>query len=136
MCVWAIKKIGTNFDNIPSNHLTIKLKTMQHAQIITPKIGGGQQANPNFVFTLWRNFKALLRLIKATIDGRYKQISAKTILLCAAAALYFVSPIDIIPDVFIPIGFLDDIAVLGILIKTLRTDIEKFVAWESTQINA
>jgi uncharacterized membrane protein YkvA (DUF1232 family) len=73
---------------------------------------------------------ALSRMLSAWMKGDYKNISTKSIIAVVAALIYFVNPLDLIPD-FIPvIGQLDDIFVLGYLIKTLNKEIERFMAWE------
>lgn len=73
---------------------------------------------------------ALARMLRSWMEGDYKNISSKSILAVVAALLYFVNPLDFIPD-FIPvIGQLDDILILGFLIKTLNKEIERFMAWE------
>ena len=52
------------------------------------------------------------------------------VFLSVAILLYFVSPIDLIPD-FIPlIGGLDDVLLLGFLIKIIDKEIERFLTWE------
>jgi len=44
--------------------------------------------------------------------------------------VYFISPIDAIPD-FIPfLGWADDLTLLGYVIKTLKGEIGKYRAWE------
>ena len=73
---------------------------------------------------------ALSRMLSAWMKGDYRNISTKSIIAVVAALIYFVNPLDLIPD-FIPvIGQLDDIFVLGYLIKTLNKEIERFMAWE------
>ena len=73
---------------------------------------------------------ALARMLSAWMKGDYKNISTKSVIAVAAALIYFVNPFDLIPD-FIPfIGQLDDIFILGLLIKTLNKEIESFMAWE------
>ena len=73
---------------------------------------------------------ALTRMVRSWIKGDYKNISTKSIIAVVAALLYFVNPLDLIPD-FIPIiGQIDDIFVLGYMIKTLNKEIERFMAWE------
>ena len=79
---------------------------------------------------------ALTRMLKSWMQGDYKNISTKSIIAVVAALIYFVNPLDLIPD-FIPIiGQLDDIFVLGYLIKMLNKEIERFMAWEMQQKNA
>jgi uncharacterized membrane protein YkvA (DUF1232 family) len=73
---------------------------------------------------------ALTRMLSAWIKGVYKNISTKSIIAVVAALIYFVNPLDLIPDLIPVIGQLDDIFVLGYLIKTLNKEIERFMAWE------
>lgn len=42
----------------------------------------------------------------------------KLLLVMAAYVFYIVSPIDLVPDVIPVIGWLDDLGVLGLLIRT------------------
>lgn len=76
------------------------------------------------------NVIALTRMMRAWIKGDYKNVSTKSIISVVAALIYFVNPLDLIPD-FIPIiGQIDDIFILGYLIQTLNKEIERFMAWE------
>lgn len=76
---------------------------------------------------------ALTRMLRAWMQGDYKNISTKSIIAVVAAFIYFVNPLDLIPD-FIPIiGQLDDIFILGYLIKMVNKEIERFMAWENEQ---
>lgn len=73
---------------------------------------------------------ALARMTRAWWKGDYKNVSAKSMIAVVAALIYFVSPLDLIPD-FIPLlGQIDDIFVLGYLVKKLNKEIERFMAWE------
>lgn len=48
--------------------------------------------------------------------------------------MYFLSPVDAIPD-FIPVfGMLDDIAVLAWLMKTLDDELNAFRTWRNRQM--
>ena len=90
------------------------------------KIGEGSE----WFYGLQDSVIALVRMLKAWSKGEYKNIAPSSIIAVVAALLYFVNPFDIIPD-FIPIiGQLDDILVLGYLIKFLNKEIERFMAWE------
>ena len=52
------------------------------------------------------------------------------IIIVIIAALYIISPIDLIPD-FIPlIGFMDDIAVLTTIISALQGELVKYRNWK------
>ncbi|MBK9329678.1 MAG: DUF1232 domain-containing protein [Sphingobacteriales bacterium] len=76
---------------------------------------------------------ALVKMARAWLEGDYKNISKRSIVAVVAALIYFVNPFDLIPD-FIPIlGHLDDMLVLGYLIKMLNKEIERFMAWQQAQ---
>jgi uncharacterized membrane protein YkvA (DUF1232 family) len=81
---------------------------------------------------VWEELMALFRLISVWATGEYTAVPVKTILLAIAAVIYFLIPIDLIPD-FIPLaGFLDDASVIAYVIKSIHDDLDKFVAWEQT----
>lgn len=75
----------------------------------------------------------LLRLVRAWIGGDYRRIPLKAIVLVLAAALYFVNPLDLIPDFLPIIGYLDDAAVIGYVLRTLHDEVERFRDWETDE---
>ena len=86
----------------------------------------------NKLLSFWRDLSALLRLVRAWKNKTYRKLPKKTIIMVLAALIYFVDPFDIIPD-FIPvIGYLDDAAVLGLVMASIRDDLQKFQEWEGT----
>ena len=79
----------------------------------------------------WGQLFSLIRLLNAWFRGSYKAIPVNSILTIAAAVIYFVNPFDLVPD-FIPvIGYLDDASIIAFVIKSLKSDIEKFTEWEA-----
>jgi uncharacterized membrane protein YkvA (DUF1232 family) len=77
-----------------------------------------------------KNVQLLIRLIRATANGSYKGLPWKSLLSVIAVLLYFVSPIDIIPDFLPVIGIADDVALVFWLFRTIAADIAKFSEWE------
>lgn len=76
-----------------------------------------------------------LRLLQALClaywRGEYRAISPKALVAVVAGLMYFLSPVDAIPD-FIPVfGMLDDIAVLAWLMKVLDDELSAFRAWRT-----
>ena len=79
---------------------------------------------------IWDYLQTTVRLVQATVRGEYTGLSPKNLTLIIAAILYYMSPIDIIPD-FIPIaGLFDDVGVLAFALRSLKGEIEAFQEWE------
>lgn len=72
----------------------------------------------------------LIRMVKAYASGEYKDLPWKSLVSIIAVLVYFVSPIDLIPDFLPVIGITDDVALVVWLIKTLGDDVRKFAEWE------
>src|SRR5688500_6175382 len=94
--------------------------------------------------TNWRNIKAnsakekffvLGRLLKAYALGDYREIPWKTLLLIVAAVIYFVNPLDLVPDLIPLTGLTDDFAVLLWVYNSVSNEIERFIEWEKTRLN-
>ena len=80
----------------------------------------------------WETLQVMFRLIKASISGEYTGVPGTTIAAAVAVLIYFLSPIDLIPD-FIPvIGLLDDVALVAWFSTTLKGEMDKFEEWENS----
>jgi uncharacterized membrane protein YkvA (DUF1232 family) len=77
---------------------------------------------------------ALLRLLKAWALRQYERVPWPSLLLVAGAVVYFVMPVDMIPDMLPGIGFVDDVAVVSAVMHTLRDELDRFQAWERTRL--
>jgi uncharacterized membrane protein YkvA (DUF1232 family) len=71
----------------------------------------------------------MVRLVKAYAKGEYRGISFQGILGSLAALIYFVAPLDFIPD-FLIVGLVDDVAIIMWVYSNYRKEIEAFLAWE------
>ncbi len=72
----------------------------------------------------------LVRMVRAYAKGEYRAISGKTLLRMVAVLVYFVSPLDFIPDVLPVLGMTDDIALILWLVSSISDDINRFTEWE------
>jgi uncharacterized membrane protein YkvA (DUF1232 family) len=80
---------------------------------------------------MWVDVKTFSRLVQEVRKGRYRDISKKSVVMIVGALLYFVSPIDAVPDLLAGIGLLDDVAVIGFVAGQLKNELEKFREWET-----
>ena len=78
----------------------------------------------------------LVRLVRAYINGSYRDIRTGTIISGLAVLLYVLSPIDLVPD-FIPVlGFLDDLSLVSWFIGKFQDEMRRFREWENSAHSA
>ena len=75
----------------------------------------------------------LLRLVRAWARKDYRAIPWKSLVTVVAGLLYFVAPLDAIPDLIPFAGFVDDAAVIAFVLRAVRADIEAFADWEADE---
>jgi uncharacterized membrane protein YkvA (DUF1232 family) len=80
---------------------------------------------------LWGSLNACFRMLRAYASGSYREIPWQSLVMIVASVVYFVMPIDLIPDFIVGLGLADDAALLGWTIKTFASDIQAFQAWEA-----
>jgi uncharacterized membrane protein YkvA (DUF1232 family) len=69
------------------------------------------------------------KLLKFYATGEYRAIDLKNVVIIITAFVYFLSPLDLVPD-FIPmLGFADDIALMTFVFNSVSEEIEKFETW-------
>jgi uncharacterized membrane protein YkvA (DUF1232 family) len=81
----------------------------------------------------WETLQSLFRLIKLSVAGEYTGVPTTTVVAAVAVLIYFLSPIDLIPD-FIPVvGLLDDMALVAWFSTSIKHELDKFHEWEATK---
>lgn len=91
-------------------------------------------ATPGFN-KLWEQLQVLMRLSNAYRTGDYRHIPLKSMLLITASILYFINPMDVLPDLVPIFGLVDDATLIGFVISSLKKDIDKFREWEIDNIS-
>ena len=72
------------------------------------------------------------RLTSAYASGKYREVPWKTVMTVLAAIIYFLNPLDLVPD-FIPLmGLTDDFGVLIWVYNSIQGEINKFLEWEKS----
>ncbi len=75
----------------------------------------------------------IFRMINYWRKGIYK-VNAVDLILPILGILYVISPIDLIPEVAIPVlGVADDLAVLSLVLPKILKEVDKFLLWEAQQ---
>lgn len=78
---------------------------------------------------LLAKLRLLWLVLRDTVKGQY-HAPWKAIAALAAAALYVVSPLDLIPDFLGPLGFTDDALMLALTWGLLKRELLEYCAWK------
>ena len=80
---------------------------------------------------LGTQLRAVPRWVAATLSGSYQGTTRGRLTALAAAALYVLSPIDLVPEAVLPfIGLADDAMVVAWLAGQLLGETDGFLRWE------
>ncbi len=79
---------------------------------------------------IWDSLQTLFSLLKDWISGDYRALPSKALLLTLAGIVYFVTPIDIIPEFIVGLGLLDDAVILGWIISQIGRELEEYRLWK------
>ena len=82
----------------------------------------------------WPYLLAMIRLGRAHQRSEYRDISTPKLLMVIAALIYFVSPVDVIPDWVPVLGHIDDAFVVTLALRSVRAELDAFMAWETVKI--
>ena len=82
----------------------------------------------------WPYLLAMVRLIRDYQRGEYRDLASPKLLIAIAALIYFVSPFDVIPDWIPVLGHIDDAFVISLALKSVRAELDTFMAWETARI--
>nr|WP_276901573.1 YkvA family protein [Pedobacter kyonggii] len=83
---------------------------------------------------VWSKLVLLFAVSKDYVNGDYTEIPKRSIIAILGGLIYFLSPVDVIPD-FVPVlGFVDDIYVLNLVYRQVLKDLEKYKVWKDGQV--
>ena len=75
-------------------------------------------------------------MLRCSMRGEYQDLSKKTIGIVAGTLLYFVAPLDLLPDLLPVMGFIDDFAVIAFAVNAVQGEIEHFRLWRGRKTRA
>ena len=104
-------------------------KLMFLLQQVTSQINNlaGKGSSPG----LMDDLRTLMRMVNAYRLGTYRTVPWPTIGKIVAILVYFVLPLDFVPDVLPVLGFTDDFALIFWALRSFSNDVEAFRAWET-----
>ena len=127
-----LKLVDQNF-NASKNKAEELLKDKDKAKEKINQAFEKANINRSQLEEVWNNLQLLFSVVKDYLNGNYKEIPTGSMVAILACLLYFLSPIDLIPD-FIPlIGYIDDVFVIALVIDQVHSDLKKYEDWKKAQ---
>lgn len=111
-------------------------KNKRSAKALLEEVATKLKKTPDFKThfkRVWKRLQPMVRLVRAYVVGEYRAVPWNSIVLAVAALLYFVTPLDFIPDWMPGVGLLDDVGVMGMVLASIHKDLVKFQRWEREQ---
>ena len=82
---------------------------------------------------IWEDLTDMIRLIGHLCSGTYTRFPVRSLLLVVAGLLYFVWPLDLVPDAIPLVGLIDDVTLLAFIIRSIKFDLVAFQDWAKTE---
>ncbi|WP_433749177.1 YkvA family protein [Falsibacillus pallidus] len=129
---WILSKLAFRlFKTDAQEHLKDKEKTVQ----LMTKAEKKALSNKTTLSSVWHKLQITFQLLKSWAKGEYKDIPYRTLITIVVGLVYFVSPIDVVPDFIAGLGIVDDVAVLGLLFTQIDPDLAKYIEWRKNKAN-
>ena len=117
------KKLEGEASKISGKDVEDLIKREKEIQEKTKKVPGTLKRFANQIGLLFE-------MVKDYGGGNYKEIPFLSIAMVVVSLVYFLSPIDLIPD-FIPvIGYVDDAMVVALTVRVIQEDLRNYCAWK------
>ena len=100
-------------------------KVHQRAQDIEGKLPKLKQ--------LFEQAKIMLSMVKDYWSGRYREVPYWAISAVSLALLYVLNPVDVLPDVLLGVGYLDDATVVAFCLKLVQREVERYQEWAAKE---
>jgi len=78
----------------------------------------------------------MISLVRDWMSGSYRKIPKRAIVAILGAIIYFVMPVDTIPDFLPGIGYIDDALVIALVIKSIHMDLMEYKQWKNSEAAA
>jgi uncharacterized membrane protein YkvA (DUF1232 family) len=80
------------------------------------------------------HFRSKLRLLWMVLrdyaNGTYRKVPWKAVAALAAAVVYVLSPVDLVPDFLVPLGLGDDVVALALTWGLVKRELREYCAWK------
>jgi uncharacterized membrane protein YkvA (DUF1232 family) len=80
--------------------------------------------------SLREKLRLLWMVLRDYVNGTYRKVPWKAVAAVAAAAVYVISPVDLIPDFLVPVGWTDDLLVIALTWGLVKLELREYCTWK------
>lgn len=140
-CAACGRSLGTNAECLSCRDAAASDLAREAADITPGTIAGHADSAGRFLASppwyarrapggLLAKLRLLWMVLRDYANGTYRQLPWRAIAALAAAVAYVVSPIDLIPDFLVPLGFTDDVLVVALTWGLVKRELRAYCAWK------
>ena len=78
----------------------------------------------------------LIELLQVYASGEYRAVSKETMITVAAAVIYFLVPLDVVPDFLLGWGLVDDAAIISYVLSQISDELDAFKQWRAQRTDS
>lgn len=75
----------------------------------------------------------MIDLVRDYVAGRYREVPYWAMGATALALFYVLSPVDVIPDFVLGLGYLDDAVVVSFALRLIEKELDRYKQWKARQ---
>ncbi|HKK55964.1 YkvA family protein [Marinobacter sp.] len=79
------------------------------------------------------DIKLMFSMLRDYWQGNYREVPWKSVAAIAGALVYVMNPMDVIPDLIMGFGFIDDAGVVALCLKMVESDLLRYAAWKQNK---
>jgi len=79
------------------------------------------------------DIKLMFSMLRDYWQGNYREVPWKSVAAIAGALVYVMNPMDVIPDLILGFGFIDDAGVVALCLKMVESDLLRYAAWKQNK---
>lgn len=107
----------------------------KRAEVLAVSVEEKAKGNRSALGRVFEDLLALARMLRSYARRHYTQVPWKSMALIAATLVYFLAPVDLVPD-FLFGGFADDVALLLAVLRQVKEDVDAYKSWERERAGA
>ncbi len=75
----------------------------------------------------------MIELVRDYVAGRYREVPYWAMGATALALFYVLSPVDVVPDFILGLGYLDDAVVVSFALRLIEKELDRYKQWRDRQ---